>query len=76
MTDMVIHTYNPSIQESEAGRSQALSSQYKILFSREGGRKGRREEGRKIGRKEICVSFVPYYSKLVHYSNDTFLDPL
>lgn len=67
MTDMVIHTYNPSIQESEAGRSQALSSQYKTL-----------SQGREGGKEEIaiCVSFVPYYSKLVHYFNDTFLDPL
>lgn len=39
MTDMVIHTYNPSIQEFEAGRSQALSSQYKTLSQKrkEGG---------------------------------------
>lgn len=67
MTDMVIHTYNPSIQESEAGRSQALSLQYKTL-----------SQGREGGKEEIViyVSFVPYYSKLVHYSNDTFLDPL
>lgn len=69
MTDMVIHTYNPSIQESEAGRSQALSSQYKTLSQK---RKGGREGGRKL----LFVSVWYPNIKLVHYCNDTFHDPL